>query len=99
MAHALTLLSSSFVEEEHQTWYFYTQTAMLLLLGHALFTFREQCKALERHRRLQAFKEMNSQHVSNATAFFGRTAESGLVESCPHPCCAHSTDGQTDRQT
>ena len=36
MGHTLSLLSSSFVEEEHQTWYLLTVTAVLLLGAHLL---------------------------------------------------------------
>jgi ethanolaminephosphotransferase len=32
VGHTLSLLSSSFVEEEHQTWYFYMQTINLVIL-------------------------------------------------------------------
>jgi len=34
--HALSLLSSSFVEEEHQTWYFLTVTFWLVIAVHLM---------------------------------------------------------------
>ena len=40
--HTLSLLASSFVEEEHQTWYFFTLTAHLLLARHLLVSGPER---------------------------------------------------------
>ncbi|XP_033738770.1 GPI ethanolamine phosphate transferase 2-like isoform X2 [Pecten maximus] len=39
ICHTLSLLSSSYVEEEHQTWYFYTVTIHLALVTFTLGTY------------------------------------------------------------
>lgn len=39
MLHSASLLSSSFVEEEHQTWYFLSVTVLLAFLGYFAFRY------------------------------------------------------------
>ena len=63
VAHTITLLASSFVEEEHQTWYFFTLTAVVLLILHTLYRYQQDCKALHRQRALQEARLLNADLV------------------------------------
>ncbi|XP_013405157.1 GPI ethanolamine phosphate transferase 2 [Lingula anatina] len=40
--HTISLLSSSFVEEEHQTWYFFTMTVHMAVTGLAIWSYKDQ---------------------------------------------------------
>jgi len=60
--HTLSLLSSSFVEEEHQTWYFYTVFVHLLIFGYKLIPFLSQkikISEIERKRN-QSYSTVNN---------------------------------------
>ncbi|CAL7933068.1 unnamed protein product [Xylocopa violacea] len=52
LVHAISLGGSSFVEEEHQTWYFYWVTILVLLLYKSIarfFVHLQTCKSYQQH--------------------------------------------------
>jgi len=63
--HTLSLLASSFVEEEHQTWYFLTVTIWLLIAVHLLM------------RHLQ---HMNSSGSSDSQTSQCQTSQQSLLQ-------------------
>ena len=65
-SHTLSLLSSSFVEEEHQTWYFLTVTMWLVVAVHQMM------------RRLQHVNHCSSQ-FSDQTALKKRPSSGCLI--------------------
>ena len=69
--HTVSLLSSSFVEEEHQTWYFYTITTfvVLTLKSTKIYLNDYQKGTKEDSRNVNSFDDMNTNsEVDDITA-------------------------------
>ncbi len=63
ISHTFSLLSSSFVEEEHQTWYFLSVSAYFLLAGHALSCYSNKLKVFLKLCEERLIKLRNAKHV------------------------------------
>lgn len=72
--HSVSLLSSSFVEEEHQTWYFLTVTVFLAFIGY----FALHCLASLSHHWQEATGKNEDDifdHLQNPSYFADRNVE------------------------
>ncbi|NXF06967.1 PIGG transferase, partial [Smithornis capensis] len=81
IGHVLSLGASSFIEEEHQTWYFLTNTLCLVL-----------CQELCRNNFL--LKECDQQHSSIVKPNFGSTGEMSQCKNIDIPAEGNSKLGK-----
>lgn len=81
IGHVLSLGASSFIEEEHQTWYFLINTLCLLL-----------CQELCRNNFL--LKECDPQHSTNVKQNFDSIGESSKCKNIDIPAASNSKLGK-----
>lgn len=89
LLHTISLLSSSYVEEEHQTWYFLSTSIHILHLSSVILTTntnQHPCKA--------SFNSSTSNHFK---ASFNFSTSNHFLRSCPESDVECDRSSHSDR--